>query len=49
MPAFMWVAVITLVIAAAINRGKRRWFVGAAVPALACMIQTITGEVPLNQ
>ena len=50
MPAFMWVVVIALVIAAAVNRGKRRWwFVGAAVLALACMIQTITGEVPLNQ
>jgi hypothetical protein len=47
MPAFMWVAVIALFIAGALERGaKRWWFAAAAVLALACMIQTITGEVP---
>jgi uncharacterized membrane protein len=50
MPTFMWVAVITLVAGTIVHRGaKRWWFAAAAVLALACMIQTITGEVPLNR
>jgi uncharacterized membrane protein len=50
MPTFMWAVVVALLMAAAVEIGLRRWLLAAAaVLALACMIQTITGEVPLNR